>query len=114
MHPRRDYALPAARSPYRGAITAPETDGWMKVTEMVTENLRSHDVYKLVPRAHARPCALSDLGWALHHKFKYGVLEKNKARLVARGNPPAPRYRLQRVLGSFSPVLSCTLNPSAC
>jgi hypothetical protein len=37
--------------------------------------------YVLIPRAHGMR-----LGWVLHRKFKNSSFDKNKARLVARGN----------------------------
>ena len=51
-------------------------------------NLKSHDVYELIL------CAIGmrtlRLGWVLHRKFKNGSFDKNKARLVARGNYQRP------------------------
>ena len=48
------------------------------------ENLRSHDVFDLVPRASGMRTLR--LGWVLHRKFKNRLFDKNKARIVARGN----------------------------
>ena len=63
-------------------------------------NLESRDVYYLVPRAPGMRALR--LGWVLHRKFKNGTLEKNKARLVGRGNHQRPGidYGL-----SFVPVM---------
>jgi len=64
------------------------------------QNLKSHDVYDLVPR-HPGMRTLR-LGWVLHRKFQNGVFDKNKARLVARGNHQRPGIDYGE---SFSPVM---------
>ena len=64
------------------------------------KNLESHDVYDLVPRAPGMRTLR--LGWVLHRKFKNGTFEKNKARLVARGNHQRPGIDYGE---SFSPVM---------
>ena len=48
------------------------------------ENHKSHDVYELVPRTNDMHTL--KLGWVLYRKFKIGLFERNKGRLVARGN----------------------------
>ena len=48
------------------------------------EGLKSHDVYELVPRTNGMRTL--KVGWVLHRKFKNGLFERNKGRLVARGN----------------------------
>ena len=63
-------------------------------------NLKAHDVYELVPRKPGMRTLR--LGWVLHCKFKNGVFEKNKARLVARGNPQRPGVDYNE---SFLPVM---------
>ena len=52
------------------------------------ENIKSHNVCELVPRMPGMRTLR--LGWVLHRKFKNGVFEKNKGRLVARGNHQRP------------------------
>jgi hypothetical protein len=64
------------------------------------ENLRSRDVYGLVPRMPGmRTLCLS---WALHRKFKNSTFEKNKARLVAQGDHQCTGVNYGQ---SFSPVM---------
>ena len=64
------------------------------------QNLKSHGVYTLIPR---RPGMHTlRLGWVLHHKFQNAVFDKNKARLVARGNHQRPGIDYGE---SFSPVM---------
>ena len=64
------------------------------------QNLKSHDVYELVPRTSGMWTL--QLGWVPHRKFKNGVFDKNKGKLVARGN----RQRSGVHYGeSFSPVI---------
>ena len=68
----------------RKALAAPDADDWHNAMVCKMENLHAHDVYELVLRA---PGARTiRLGWVLHWKFKNGTFDKNKARLVARGN----------------------------
>ena len=42
------------------------------------------------------------MGWVLHRKFKNGVFEKNKGRLVAQGNHQRPSINYGK---SFSPIM---------
>ena len=50
--------------------------------EMVT--LKYHDIYKVVLKV--KGVRTFELGWVLHQKFKNTVFDKNKARVVAKGN----------------------------
>ena len=59
------------------------------------ENLKSYDVYELVLRTFK-------LGWVLHRKFRIGLFERNKGRLVARSNHQRPGIDYGE---SFSPVM---------
>ena len=91
--------LPDPRSA-REAMAAPDADGWKEAMDREMKNLESHDVYDLVPRAPGMRTLR--LGWVLHRKFKNGTFEKNKARLVARGNHQRPGIDYGE---SFSPVM---------
>ena len=82
------------------AMAAPDADGWRDMMNKEMENLRSHDVYELVPHMPGM-CTLR-LGWVLHRKFKNSVFDKNKARLVARGNLQRPGVDYNK---SFSLVM---------
>ena len=82
------------------AMAAPNANQWKDAMGKEMANLKAHDVYKLVPHT-PRMCTLR-LGWVLHHKFKNSVFEKNKARLVARGNHQRPGVDYNE---SFSPVM---------
>jgi len=82
------------------ALASPDTDGWKAAMDREMSNLRSHDIYKLTP-CHPGMHTLR-LGWVLHWKFKDGVFEKNKARLVARGDQQRPGIDYDK---SFSPVM---------
>jgi len=64
------------------------------------QNLKAHDVYELVP--HKSNMHTLRMGWVLHRKFKNGVFEKNKGRLVARGNHQRPGIDYGE---SFLPVM---------
>ena len=64
------------------------------------ENLESHDVYELVPRTNGMRTL--KLGWVLHRKFKIGLFERNKGRLVDRGNHRCPSIDYGEL---FSPVV---------
>ena len=64
------------------------------------ENLKSHDVYELVPRTN--DIRTLKLAWVLHRKFKIGLFERNKGRLVARGNYQCPGIDYGEL---FSPVV---------
>ena len=91
--------LPDPRN-VREAMAAPDADQWKDAMGKEMANLKAHDVYELVPRT-PRMRTLR-LGWVLHRKFKNGVFEKNKARLVARGNHQRPGVDYNE---SFSPVM---------
>ena len=84
----------------REALAAPNADGWKAAMDGEMSNLRSHDIYKLTP-CHPRMHTLR-LGWVLHRKFKDSVFEKNKVRLVARGDQQCPGIDYDK---SFSPVM---------
>ena len=84
----------------REAMAAPDAEGWRDAMDTEMKNLESHDVYDLVPRAPGMRTLR--LGWVLHRKFKNGTFEKNKARLVARGNHQRPGIDYGE---SFSPVM---------
>ena len=64
------------------------------------QNLKSHDVYELMPRTSGMRTLR--LGWVLHRKFKNGVFDKIKGRLVTRGNHQRPGVDYGE---SFSPVM---------
>ena len=64
-------------------MAAPDADGWKDVMDRVMQNLKSHEVYELVPRTSG--VRTLTLGWVIHRKLRNGVFEKNKGRLVARG-----------------------------
>ena len=59
-----------------------------------------HDSYELVPRTNGMHTL--ELGWVLHRTFKIGLFERNKGRLVARGNHQRPGIDYGE---SFSPVV---------
>ena len=69
-------------------MAVPNTDGWKEVMDCEMENLRSHNIYKLIP------CAVGiwtlQLGGVLHRKFKNRSFNRNKAHLVVRGNHQRP------------------------
>ena len=79
------------------AMAAPDADQWKEAINREMENLKSHDVYELVPRTNG--VRTLHLGWVLHQTFKNGLFEKNKGRLVARGDHQRPGIE------SFSPVV---------
>jgi hypothetical protein len=91
--------LPDPRN-VREAMVTHDADGWKEAMNKEMENLKSHDVYELVP--HVKGLRTLKLGWVLHRKFKNGVFDKNKARLVARGNQKCPSIDYNK---SFSPVM---------
>jgi len=91
--------LPNPRS-VREAMASPHADGWKDAMDREMANLESHDVYELVPRMPGMRTLR--LGWVLHRKFKNVVFEKNKGRLVARGNHQRPGIDYGE---SFSPVM---------
>ena len=67
---------------------APDADQWKEAMDWEMESLKSHDVYELVPRTNGMRTL--KLGSVLHPKFKNGLFERNKGRLVARGNHQHP------------------------
>jgi hypothetical protein len=73
--------LPDPRN-VREALAAHDTEGWREAMNREIENLRSHDVYELVPTLR--------LAWVLHRKFKNGVFYKNKALVADSGNYQRP------------------------
>jgi hypothetical protein len=81
-------------------LAAQDTEGWREVMDSEMENLKSHDVYKLVPCISSMHTLR--LGWVLHHKFKNSIFNKNKAWLVARGNHQHPGIDYNK---SFLPVM---------
>ena len=83
----------------REAMAAPDTDGWRESIDREMENLRSYDVYELVPRAP--DVRTLRLWWVLHRKFKNDSFNNKKARLVARGNHQRPDIDY----GESSPVM---------
>ena len=91
--------LPDPRS-VREAMAAPDAEGWRDAMDREVQNLQSHDVYELVPRMSGMRTLR--LGWVLHRKFKNGVFDKNKGRLVARVNHQRPGVDYGE---SFSPVM---------
>jgi Reverse transcriptase (RNA-dependent DNA polymerase) len=82
------------------AMAAPDADGWKDAMDREIENLKAHDVYELVP--HTSSMRTLKLGWVLHRKFKNGGFERDKGRLVARGNHQRPGIDYGE---SFSPVM---------
>ena len=81
-------------------MAAPDANQWKDAMGREMENLKSHDVYELVPRTNG--IHTLELGWVLHQKFKIGLFERNKGRLVARGNHQRPGIDSGE---SFSPVV---------
>ena len=64
-------------------MASPDADGWKDAMDQEMANLKSHDVYELVPRMNGmRTLKLSQV---LQRTFQNSVFEKNKARPVARG-----------------------------
>ena len=84
----------------REVMAAPDAEGWRYTMDKEMKNLRDHNVYELVPRASG--IRTLRLGWVLHCKFKNGIFEKNKGRLVARGNHQCPGINYGEL---FSPVM---------
>jgi len=91
--------LPDPRS-VREAMASPDANGWKDATDQEMANLKFHDVYELVPRMNVMRTL--KLGWAFHWKFKKGVFENSKGRLVARGNQQRPGVDLGE---SLSPLM---------
>ena len=56
-------------------MASPDADRWTNPMDQEMVNLKSHDVYELVPRMNG--VLTLTLGWVFHQKFKNGVLEKN-------------------------------------
>ena len=81
-------------------MAAPDVDEWKEAIDGETETLKSHDVYELVPRTN--DMRTLKLGWVLHRKFQIGLFERNKGRLVARGNHQCPGIDYGEL---FSPVM---------
>jgi hypothetical protein len=81
-------------------LTAQGAEGWREAMNREMENLRSHDVFKLVLCIGIMHTLR--LGWVLHCKFKNCVFDKNKAQLVARGNHRCPGINYNE---SFSLVM---------
>ena len=77
-----------------------DADGWKDAMDQETANLKSYDAYELVLRMNG--IRTLKLGWVSHWEFKNGVFEKNKGRLVARGNHQRPGVDNGE---SFSPVM---------
>jgi len=71
--------LPDPRSA-REAMASPNADEWQDSMDQEMGDLKSHDVYGLVPRMNGM--RTPKLGWVFHRKFKNSVFEKNKGRLV--------------------------------
>ena len=63
------------------AFSVALADQWKEEMDREMEGLKSHDVYELVPRTNGMRTL--KLGWVLHRKFKNGLFERNKGRLVA-------------------------------
>ena len=59
-------------------------DGWTEGMDKVMQNSMLHGIYELVP--HVPGMRTLRIGGVLHWKFKNGIFEKNKARLVTSGN----------------------------
>ena len=78
---------------------AHDVDGWKEVMDREMDNLKLHSAYKPVLRVPGMRTLR--LGWVLHFSTN-SVLEKNKARLVARGNHQRTGVDYD---DSFSPVI---------
>ena len=79
--------LPDPRN-VREVMAAPDADEWKEAMDREMENLKSHNVYELVPRTNGMRTL--KLGWVLHRKFKISLFERSKGKLVARGNHQCP------------------------
>ena len=62
-------------------MASPDADGWTNSIDQEMANLKSHDVYELVPRMNGMRTL--KLGRVFHRKFKNDVFEKNKGRFDA-------------------------------
>ena len=60
-------------------MAAPDADEWKEAMDREMENLKSHDLYELVPRTNGT----LKLGWVLHRPFNIVLFKRNKGRLVA-------------------------------
>ena len=81
-------------------MVSPDADGWKDVMDQEMANLKSHDYYELVPRMN--DMRTLKRGWVFHRKFKSGVFEKKKGRIVARANHQRPGIDY---VESFLPVM---------
>ena len=70
------------------ALAVPDADDWHDVMDCEMENLCAHNVYELVPCASGAHTIR--LSWVLHWKFQNSTFNKNKVRLVTRGNHQRP------------------------
>ena len=61
-------------------------------------NLKSHDVYELVPRMDGKRTL--ELGWVFHQKFKNAFLRVDSTRCPRQ--PPTSWYRLRVII---SPIM---------
>ena len=91
--------LPDPRS-IRETMAAPDAEGWRDAMDQEMQSPKSHGVYEFVPRTSGMRTLR--LGWVLHRKFKNRVFDKNKGRLVARGNHQRHGIDYGE---SFSPVM---------
>jgi hypothetical protein len=62
----------------REAMAAPEADCWKEAMDQEMANLKSYEVYELIPRA--KGMRTLRLGWVLHRKFKNGLSGKHKEK----------------------------------
>ena len=69
-------------------LVAPDANDWCDAMDCEMENLHAHDVYELVPRVSGAHTIR--LSWVLHWKFQNSTFDKNKVRLVTRGNHQRP------------------------
>ena len=67
----------------REAMAAPDSDGWWEAMDREMENLKSHDVYQLVP--HASGCALSVSDGCCTGNSRTGRLTKTRRASLRTG-----------------------------